>query len=188
MPIGGGGTIPIDSEHIPHFTWGSPRPTDNDSLTVAIVGAGCAGLFVPMVFNELRKILKEKNLPDLPVTCEIFEACPEKRLGGRLYTYQFPQGGSHDYYDVGAMRFPDVPVMKRRVEIVLVAWTCADGKLGLSISSKMNCTCRRRKMQPKQLPLAHSSNTTTKVMTPVTSQSTSMTSNIPSLLNQARNL
>jgi protoporphyrinogen oxidase len=42
---------------------------------------------------------------------KIFEA--SDRPGGRVFTYQFasrpeenPQG-KHDYYDVGAMRFPD---------------------------------------------------------------------------------
>lgn len=45
---------------------------------------------------------------------EILEANPSERLGGRLFTYDF--GGprdTHDYYDVGAMRFPDNRVMTR---------------------------------------------------------------------------
>jgi hypothetical protein len=45
---------------------------------------------------------------------EILEANSSDRLGGRLFTYDF--GGArdtHDYYDVGAMRFPDNPVMTR---------------------------------------------------------------------------
>lgn len=44
----------------------------------------------------------------------ILEAGKPERLGGRLYTHDF--GGprdTHDYYDVGAMRFPDNPVMER---------------------------------------------------------------------------
>lgn len=45
---------------------------------------------------------------------DILEAGKPARLGGRLYTHNF--GGprdTHDYYDVGAMRFPDNPVMAR---------------------------------------------------------------------------
>lgn len=41
----------------------------------------------------------------------------EERLGGRLYTHYFSEETeeTHDYYDVGAMRFPDIPVMKQCV-------------------------------------------------------------------------
>lgn len=116
MPIGGGGAFPVDSEHLPRLEYKIPKPTNNDPLTVAVVGAGCAGLFVPMIFNKLRATLKEKNLPDLPVNCEVFEAGPENRLGGRVYTYKFSKD-PHDYYDVGAMRFPEIKIMKRQVVI-----------------------------------------------------------------------
>jgi len=34
------------------------------------------------------------------------------RVGGRLYTHHF-SNSIHDYYDVGAMRFPDSPIMER---------------------------------------------------------------------------
>ncbi|KAK8082795.1 hypothetical protein PG996_001576 [Apiospora saccharicola] len=58
----------------------------------------------------------------LGVEYEILEANDEDRLGGRLYTYYFedktdkegkemPEGGPHDYYDVGAMRYPEAGVM-----------------------------------------------------------------------------
>jgi hypothetical protein len=65
---------------------------------VAIIGAGVAGL-------RTAKLLQDKGIP-----YKIFEA--SDRVGGRLFTYQFPsrtEGNSqenHDYYDVGAMRFP----------------------------------------------------------------------------------
>lgn len=45
---------------------------------------------------------------------DILESTPPERLGRRLFTYNF--GGdqdTHDYYDVGAVRFPDNPVMTR---------------------------------------------------------------------------
>lgn len=114
LPIAGGGDHPIDERHIPRLKLQVPEPAKNDQLTVAIVGAGCAGIFVPMIFNKLSALLKELQLPDLSVNCEIFEASSEARLGGRVYTHKFSQGGPHDYYDVGAMRFPEVGIMKRQ--------------------------------------------------------------------------
>ncbi|KAF8888781.1 hypothetical protein BD779DRAFT_1387451, partial [Infundibulicybe gibba] len=35
------------------------------------------------------------------------------RTGGRLFTHRFKDGGEFDYFDVGAMRFPNVPIMGR---------------------------------------------------------------------------
>jgi hypothetical protein len=66
---------------------------------VAIIGAGVAGL-------RTAKLLQDMGIP-----YKIFEA--SARPGGRVFTYQFPSKppdnpqGAHDYYDVGAMRFPD---------------------------------------------------------------------------------
>jgi hypothetical protein len=34
------------------------------------------------------------------------------RAGGRLYTHKFSEA-PHDYYDVGAMRWAEFPVMKK---------------------------------------------------------------------------
>lgn len=77
---------------------------------VGIIGAGVAGLFTGMIFDHL----KEKY--SLDVEYEILEANDEKRLGGRLYSHYFtkpsPGQGSHDYYDVGAMRYPESDVMQ----------------------------------------------------------------------------
>ena len=117
LPIAGAGDHPIDEKHIPLLPDTPIEASHNEPLTVAIVGAGCAGLFVPMIFNKLSAILKEKQLPNLSVSCEIFEASEESRLGGRVYTHKFSQGGPHDYYDVGAMRFPQIPIMERQAVI-----------------------------------------------------------------------
>lgn len=108
-------------------TWGPevigvapPSPKD---IKVGIVGAGCAGLFTGMIFDYLNENLRDR----LCIDYEILEAACEERLGGRLYTYRFPptedkdhQGGKdnqkskdHQYYDVGAMRFPEIPIMER---------------------------------------------------------------------------
>ncbi|KAG7096239.1 hypothetical protein E1B28_003688 [Marasmius oreades] len=64
---------------------------------VAIVGAGVAGLLLALRLGK-----------DTPV--DVYEA--SNRVGGRLYTHRFPGGGEWDYFDVGAMRFPDTAVMK----------------------------------------------------------------------------
>jgi hypothetical protein len=62
---------------------------------VAIIGAGVAGL-------RTAKLLQDMGIP-----YKIFEA--SDRPGGRIFTYEFKgePKGKHDYYDVGAMRFPD---------------------------------------------------------------------------------
>ena len=73
---------------------------------VAIIGAGVAGLFTGMIFDHLKEEYK------LDVEYEILEAGDETRVGGRLYTHHFPEEGPHDYYDVGAMRYPDSQVME----------------------------------------------------------------------------
>lgn len=81
---------------------------------VAIVGAGAAGLFTAMILDNLNKKVK-----GFKISYDIFEAADRDRIGGRLFTYNFiPQDarnppGQHDYYDVGAMRFPENKVMTR---------------------------------------------------------------------------
>lgn len=53
-------------------------------------------------------ILDELNIPGL--SYEILEA--DNRVGGRIYTHRFSKA-KHDYYDVGAMRFPKIDIMKK---------------------------------------------------------------------------
>ncbi|KAH6612282.1 hypothetical protein B0J18DRAFT_441755 [Chaetomium sp. MPI-SDFR-AT-0129] len=92
-----------------------PRPTPPK---VAIVGAGVAGLFLGMMLDYLNE-----HIPKFNVDYEIFEANDSSRVGGRMFTHEFkpkpphnPQG-PHDYYDVGAMRFPQNPIMQRVFEL-----------------------------------------------------------------------
>nr|QAA96039.1 L-amino acid oxidase 4 [synthetic construct] len=59
---------------------------------VGILGAGIGGLYSALILQSL----------DVPF--EIIEA--SNRVGGRLFTHKFPNGGKYDYYDVGAMRYP----------------------------------------------------------------------------------
>ena len=79
-----------------------------DDPTVAIIGAGAAGLFTALLFDYLND-----QVPALNVSYDIFES--QSKVGGRLFTYNFSDlaVNPHDYYDVGAMRFPDNPVMER---------------------------------------------------------------------------
>lgn len=65
-----------------------------------------------MIFDYLNDKFEGLN-----VEYEILEA--DDKVGGRLFTYKFPEKdpeypiGPHDYYDVGAMRFPNSKVMAR---------------------------------------------------------------------------
>ena len=71
---------------------------------VGIIGAGVAGLFTAMIFDYLNEVYHTN------VDYEIMECNDKNRLGGRLYTHYFSDA-EHDYYDVGAMRFPDISTM-----------------------------------------------------------------------------
>jgi hypothetical protein len=85
----------------------SPPKLREDPDKVAIIGSGAAGLFTGMIFDYLNKYAT-----DFHVDYDILEASSQP--GGRLFTYPFdPDTKTHLYYDVGAMRFPDNPVMKR---------------------------------------------------------------------------
>ncbi|KAG9050156.1 hypothetical protein FS837_007455 [Tulasnella sp. UAMH 9824] len=66
--------------------------------TVGILGAGVGGLYAAMILHSLS------------IPFEILEA--SDRTGGRVFTYQFSDQ-SHDYFDVGPMRYPYEPAMRR---------------------------------------------------------------------------
>ena len=67
---------------------------------VAIIGAGVAGLFTGMIFDHLKE---EYNLH---VEYDFLEAGDKTRVGGGIYTHHITPE-PHDYYGVGAMRYPD---------------------------------------------------------------------------------
>jgi monoamine oxidase len=71
-----------------------PR-VDPHTLSVAIVGAGMAGLYAAM------------RLQAEGVTVRVFEADPD-RLGGRVYTHRF-NSNPNQYFEAGAMRLPEIP-------------------------------------------------------------------------------
>ncbi|KAI1501590.1 hypothetical protein F5X99DRAFT_382386 [Biscogniauxia marginata] len=78
---------------------------DQPPHKVCIVGAGIAGLYIAMILDSLE-------IPGL--TYDILEA--NTRVGGRVYTHHFSKE-PHDYYDIGAMRYPEIPSMKRTFEL-----------------------------------------------------------------------
>ncbi|KAF7560122.1 hypothetical protein G7046_g4037 [Stylonectria norvegica] len=90
-------------------------PPEPGKFKVGIVGAGVAGLFTAMVFDWLNENPELKG-QGLEIDYDIIEAAGEDRLGGRLYTHNFSEK-EHDYYDVGAMRFPNNSVMKRTFQL-----------------------------------------------------------------------
>ena len=105
-------TIPpsekITPEHLPQLREVPTRAAEADEYRVCIIGAGVAGLFTAMIIDYLN------GKANLGFTYDIFEAASETRFGGRLYTHRFSHA-LHDYYDIGAMRFPKIPIMERYV-------------------------------------------------------------------------
>lgn len=80
----------------------SPDPLLDKGTKVCIIGAGIAGLYLALILQDLE-------IPNL--SWDILEANRD-RIGGRIYTHHFSEA-HNDYYDVGAMRFPDIPIMSR---------------------------------------------------------------------------
>ncbi|KAM0335647.1 hypothetical protein ACHAQA_000696 [Verticillium albo-atrum] len=74
---------------------------------VCIVGAGAAGLYVAMMLKWLGI-----------TNVDILEAADH--AGGRCATYQFPgeQDCAHNYYDMGAMRIPEIPTMASTLKLI----------------------------------------------------------------------
>lgn len=113
-------TLVKRSTHIPS----SPRTTaeaqpSNSTIAagnepICIIGAGAAGLYAAMI------------LEDLGLKYEILEA--SDRIGGRVLTHRFngetgyraPRDTPerYDYFDVGAMRFPNIPFQKRVFDLL----------------------------------------------------------------------
>lgn len=81
---------------------GDPRHHLPEKFHVGIIGAGMAGLYTAMILKSLG------------LKYEILEA--SERIGGRVYTHRFTNKPG-DYYDVGAMRFPDMALMARTFDL-----------------------------------------------------------------------
>ncbi|MCJ1403500.1 hypothetical protein MMC11_006723 [Xylographa trunciseda] len=102
----------ITVEDIPHVLGPTAPDTDPSPFTVCIIGAGVAGLFTAMTIDYLNA-----QVSGLDMQYEILEAADKKRFGGRLYTHKFSDD-LHDYYDVGAMRFPKITIMDRTFDLL----------------------------------------------------------------------
>jgi hypothetical protein len=68
-----------------------PRPPKDGAVKVGIIGAGAAGLYASLIIDSLA---------DPRIAYDIFDANPmkDRKGGGRLYTYDFPNGGVNDYF------------------------------------------------------------------------------------------
>jgi NADPH-dependent 2,4-dienoyl-CoA reductase/sulfur reductase-like enzyme len=97
------GHAPWARDRLPSLSEVQPKPggEGRPKYKLCIVGAGIAGLYIALILDTL----KIHN-----VSFDFFEA--SDRIGGRCFTYKFSKV-PHDYYDVGAMRFPKIDVMKR---------------------------------------------------------------------------
>jgi NADPH-dependent 2,4-dienoyl-CoA reductase/sulfur reductase-like enzyme len=79
--------------------WRKRLPLSRKPTHVAIIGAGVSGLRTAMLLQKCK------------IPYKVFEA--SHRPGGRIFTYSFRSDpdtspeGKHDYYEVGAMRFPN---------------------------------------------------------------------------------
>ncbi|KAL8995319.1 MAG: hypothetical protein Q9169_004923 [Polycauliona sp. 2 TL-2023] len=98
---GVGSFNPIDPDHLPPRPDGSSQDLPPDTK-IGIVGAGYSGLYSALILDHLG------------VAYDILEASP--RPGGRVLTHYFSTR-KHDYYDIGAMRFPNVPPMERTFDL-----------------------------------------------------------------------
>ena len=96
---------PLPQERLSHSTPShSSDQVPEYKGRVAIVGAGATGLYLAMML----KYLKINNV-------DIYEA--SDRIGGRCFTYSFPEDKDcpHNYYDIGAMRIPEIPAIQSYV-------------------------------------------------------------------------
>ncbi len=95
------GTEKVSPKKLPR----RPKEPQQDvplDFKVCIVGSGMAGLYSALILDHLG------------IPYDILEAA--SRPGGRILTYYFSTK-PHDYYDIGAMRFPKIPPMKRSVNV-----------------------------------------------------------------------
>ena len=100
------GPVKLPDWHLPSRDAASREHTP-PSGKLGIVGAGVAGLYLAMMCDFVG------------IDYEILEA--SDRVGGRVYTHHFSEDATpieHNYYDVGAMRFPDLEIMKPCVSLL----------------------------------------------------------------------
>ena len=96
----------IEQGKLPQLPDTGEEDKDTSPYKICIIGAGVAGLFTAMVVDQLNERF------NLGFQYDLLEAAEETRFGGRLYTHRFTEN-LHDYYDIGAMRFPEISIMDR---------------------------------------------------------------------------
>jgi hypothetical protein len=99
------GPTPLDRDHLPPDKLPRQKKdlTDKIEHKLCVTGAGIACLYIAFILNELAIS---------GISFDFFKA--SGCIGGRCFTHKFSETGlPHDYYDVGAMRFPGNNTMKR---------------------------------------------------------------------------
>lgn len=97
LPADLGDDLNLDKDTLPSRPKVPAQPPPPNAK-ICIIGAGMAGLYTALILDELS------------IPYDILEA--SDRPGGRILTHYFSPK-PHDYYDIGAMRFPNVPPMER---------------------------------------------------------------------------
>lgn len=82
------------------------QDTRSEDMSIAIAGGGISGLYAALLLKDIN----------FPARIDILEANSD-RLGGRIFTKYFDNsdGDNYKYFDVGAMRFPKIPLHDRIV-------------------------------------------------------------------------
>ena len=82
---------------------GGPDAATDYSQSICIVGAGPSGLSTAVMLQYIGF-----------ASITVVEA--SNRIGGRTYTYTFQENTpcGHNYYDVGAMRIPEIDTQARQ--------------------------------------------------------------------------
>lgn len=62
------------------------NPAVSPELPVCVIGAGIAALYTAMILESLN------------ISYHIVDAGTRERIGGRLFTYHFPNSGPYDYF------------------------------------------------------------------------------------------
>lgn len=84
----------LEQEHVTY----DDAQKEQEQLSIGIIGAGAAGLFIGMTLEKVNNYLLGRGVK--PVNFEILEAESangEHPIGGRLWTYQFSKS-ANDYY------------------------------------------------------------------------------------------
>ncbi|KAI9740310.1 MAG: hypothetical protein M1834_004888 [Cirrosporium novae-zelandiae] len=80
-----------------------PPPPPSVHFNIGVIGGGMAGLYASLILEYLG------------LTHEVIEA--SQRPGGRVWSHHFTKKDG-DYYEVGAMLFPHIPIMSRTFRLL----------------------------------------------------------------------